>query len=184
MIISSILSLRYNIPRRASRILNPTLNLLIKSSISSSGCHPTPVFHIPQDLRTIFEHLQLEPLIENYICCPQCFFLNGLTESVTNYQPHCQRQNEPNEVDPPCTQSLGKFIDSFEPHTQNTTNIKHKFIPKKHFIYQPFKNWLSRFSSRLELWKFCININNPKFLKVPLNVTSERDWSGDTSLEL
>ncbi|MBW0566907.1 hypothetical protein O181_106622 [Austropuccinia psidii MF-1] len=79
MIISAILSLRYNIPRRASRILNPALNLLIKSSISSSGGHPTPAFHIPQDLSTIFEHLQLEPVIQNYICCPQCFFLNGLT---------------------------------------------------------------------------------------------------------
>ncbi|MBW0578077.1 hypothetical protein O181_117792 [Austropuccinia psidii MF-1] len=57
MIISAILSLRYNIPRRAPRILNPSLNLLIKSSISSSGGPPTPAFHIPQDLSTIFEHL-------------------------------------------------------------------------------------------------------------------------------
>ncbi|MBW0550590.1 hypothetical protein O181_090305 [Austropuccinia psidii MF-1] len=54
MIISAILSLRYNIPRKASRILNPALNLLIKSSSSSSGGHPTPAFHIPQDLSTIF----------------------------------------------------------------------------------------------------------------------------------
>ncbi|MBW0546740.1 hypothetical protein O181_086455 [Austropuccinia psidii MF-1] len=61
MIISAILSLRYNIPRRSSRILNPALNLLIKSSISISGGHPTPAFHIPQDLCTIFENLQLEP---------------------------------------------------------------------------------------------------------------------------
>ncbi|MBW0563421.1 hypothetical protein O181_103136 [Austropuccinia psidii MF-1] len=45
MMISAILSLRYNIPRRASHILNPSLNLLIKSSISSSGGHPTPAFH-------------------------------------------------------------------------------------------------------------------------------------------
>ncbi|MBW0492395.1 hypothetical protein O181_032110 [Austropuccinia psidii MF-1] len=35
MIISAILSLRYNIPCRASCILNPSLSLLIKSSISS-----------------------------------------------------------------------------------------------------------------------------------------------------
>ncbi|MBW0568085.1 hypothetical protein O181_107800 [Austropuccinia psidii MF-1] len=40
MIISAILSLRYNIPCRASHILNPSLNLLIKSSISSSGGPP------------------------------------------------------------------------------------------------------------------------------------------------
>ncbi|MBW0537059.1 hypothetical protein O181_076774 [Austropuccinia psidii MF-1] len=40
MIISAILSLRYNIPFWASCILNPSLNLLIKSSISSSGVHP------------------------------------------------------------------------------------------------------------------------------------------------
>ncbi|MBW0529502.1 hypothetical protein O181_069217 [Austropuccinia psidii MF-1] len=40
MIISAILSLRYNIPCKASRILNPSLNLLIKSSISSSGGLP------------------------------------------------------------------------------------------------------------------------------------------------
>ncbi|MBW0476854.1 hypothetical protein O181_016569 [Austropuccinia psidii MF-1] len=57
MIISSILSLRYNIPRRDSHILYPALNLLIKSSISSSGGLLTPAFHIPQDLSTIFEHL-------------------------------------------------------------------------------------------------------------------------------
>ncbi|MBW0545741.1 hypothetical protein O181_085456 [Austropuccinia psidii MF-1] len=53
MIISAILSSRYNIPRRASRILNTALNLLIKSSISSFGGPPTPAFHIPQDWSTI-----------------------------------------------------------------------------------------------------------------------------------
>ncbi|MBW0574001.1 hypothetical protein O181_113716 [Austropuccinia psidii MF-1] len=145
MIVSAIISLRYNIPRRASRILNPALNLLIKTIISSSGCPPTPAFHIPQDLSTIFEHLQLELVIQNYICCPQCSFFNGLTESVTTDQPHCQHHNEPTNHDPPCTQSLGKFIYSFEPRTQITTNMKQKFIPTKHFIYQPFKNWLPRF---------------------------------------
>ncbi|MBW0501073.1 hypothetical protein O181_040788 [Austropuccinia psidii MF-1] len=145
MIISSILSLRYNIPCRASHKLNPSLHLLIKSSISSSGGHPTPAFHIPKDLSTIFEHLQLEPLIQNYICCPQYFFLNGFTESVTTDQPHCQRHNDPNDHDPPCTQSLEKFINSFETHTENTTNMKQRFIPTKYFIYQPFKNWLARF---------------------------------------
>ncbi|MBW0497757.1 hypothetical protein O181_037472 [Austropuccinia psidii MF-1] len=35
MIISAILPLRYNIPSRASHILNPAMSLLIKSSISS-----------------------------------------------------------------------------------------------------------------------------------------------------
>ncbi|MBW0483168.1 hypothetical protein O181_022883 [Austropuccinia psidii MF-1] len=106
---------------------------------------PPHVFHIPHDLSTIFEHLQLEPVIQNYICCPQCFFLNGLTESVTTEQPHCQCHNDPNDHDRPCTQSQGKFIYSFEPRTQNTTNLKQKFIQTKHFIYQPFKNWLARF---------------------------------------
>ncbi|MBW0484115.1 hypothetical protein O181_023830 [Austropuccinia psidii MF-1] len=90
MMISAILSLRYNIPRRASHILNPALNLLIKSSVSSSGGHTTPAFHIPQDLSTIFKQLQLEPVIQNYICCPQFSFLNGLTESVTADQLLCK----------------------------------------------------------------------------------------------
>ncbi|MBW0470657.1 hypothetical protein O181_010372 [Austropuccinia psidii MF-1] len=129
----------------ASCIVNPSLNLLINSSISSSGGHPTPAFHIPQDLSTIFEHLQWEPVNQNYICCPQCFFLNGLTESVTTDQPLCQHHNAPNDHDPPCTQSLGKLIYSFKPRTQNTTNMKQNIIPTKHSIYQPFKNWLSRF---------------------------------------
>ncbi|MBW0499406.1 hypothetical protein O181_039121 [Austropuccinia psidii MF-1] len=70
MIISFILSSRYNIPHRASHILNPSLNLLIKSSILISGGPSTPAFHIPQDLSTIFEHLQLEPLIQKYISFP------------------------------------------------------------------------------------------------------------------
>ncbi|MBW0474661.1 hypothetical protein O181_014376 [Austropuccinia psidii MF-1] len=116
--ISAILPLRYNIPCRASHILTPALNLLIRSIISSAGGHPTPSFHIPQDLSTIFEHLQLEPLIENYIYFPQCFFLNDLTESFTIDQPHFQFHNEPNDHYPPCTQSSGKFINLFEPHTQ------------------------------------------------------------------
>ncbi|MBW0462372.1 hypothetical protein O181_002087 [Austropuccinia psidii MF-1] len=145
MIISAILSLRYKIPCRASPILNPALNLLIKSSISSSGGNPTPAFDIPQGLSTIFKHLQLEPVIQNYIYSPQCFFLNGLTESVTTDQPQCQRHNDPNDHDPPGTQSLGKLIYSFEPHTQNTTNMKQIFIPTKHFTYQLFKNSLARF---------------------------------------
>ncbi|MBW0506503.1 hypothetical protein O181_046218 [Austropuccinia psidii MF-1] len=145
MIISAILSLRYDIPCRDSHILNPSLNLLMKSSISSSSGPPTAAFHIAQDLSTIFEHLQLESVIQNYICCPECFFLNGLTESVTTDQHHCQRHNDPNDHDPPCTQSLGKFIYSFKPRIQNTTNMKQKFIPTKHFIYQTFKNWIARF---------------------------------------
>ncbi|MBW0505266.1 hypothetical protein O181_044981 [Austropuccinia psidii MF-1] len=37
------------------------------------------------------------------------------------------------------------------PHTQITTNMKEKLIPTKHFIYQPFKNWLSRFLQRAEI---------------------------------
>ncbi|MBW0545729.1 hypothetical protein O181_085444 [Austropuccinia psidii MF-1] len=77
MILSALLSLRYNIPHRASHILNHALNFLIKSSISRSGGPPTPAFHIWQDLSTLFEHLQLEPLVQNYICCPQCSFFTG-----------------------------------------------------------------------------------------------------------
>ncbi|MBW0474116.1 hypothetical protein O181_013831 [Austropuccinia psidii MF-1] len=99
----------------------------MKSIISSLGGPPTPEFHIPQDLSTIFEHLQLEPVIQNYICCPQCFFLNGLTEFVTTDQPHCQCHNDPNYHDPPCKKSLGQFINSFEPHTPNRTNIKKNY---------------------------------------------------------
>ncbi|MBW0498163.1 hypothetical protein O181_037878 [Austropuccinia psidii MF-1] len=87
MIISAILSLRYNIPCRISCIVNLALKLLIKSSISSSGGYPTPAFHIPHNLCTIFENLQLEPLIEKYICCPQFFFLNVLTESTQLTKP-------------------------------------------------------------------------------------------------
>ncbi|MBW0482827.1 hypothetical protein O181_022542 [Austropuccinia psidii MF-1] len=162
MIISSILSLRYNIPCRASQILNPSLNLLIKSSISSSGGSPTPAFHIPQDLSTIFEHLQLEPVIQNYICCPQCFFLNGFTESVTADQPHCQCHNDQNNHDPPCTQSLGKFIYSFEPHIQKTTSMKQEFIPTKHFIYQLFKNWLARFLQQAGIMEILYQHQQPQ----------------------
>ncbi|MBW0585007.1 hypothetical protein O181_124722 [Austropuccinia psidii MF-1] len=175
MIISSILSLRYNITHRASLILNPSLNLLIKYSISSSGCHSTPAFHIPQDLSTIFEHLQLEPVIQNYICCPQCFFLNGLTESVTTDQAHCQRHNDPNNHDPPCTQSLGKFINSFEPCTQNTTNMKQKFIPTKHFIYQPFENWLSRFLQRAGIMEI---LHQHQQSQIPGNSPKYDIWDG------
>ncbi|MBW0496678.1 hypothetical protein O181_036393 [Austropuccinia psidii MF-1] len=168
----------YNIPHRASRILNPSLNLLNKSSIASSGGHPTPAFHIPQDLSTIFEHLQLETVIQNYIGCPQCFFINRITESVKTDQPHFQCHNDTNNHDPPCTQLLGRLINSFEPCMQKTINMKQKVIPAKHSIYQPY------FSSRLELWKLCININNPKFPKVSPNVKSGMDWSADTSLSL
>ncbi|MBW0475397.1 hypothetical protein O181_015112 [Austropuccinia psidii MF-1] len=106
MIISAILSLRYNIHYRASHIINPSVSLLIKSSISSSGGHRTPSFHIPQDDRTLFENLELEPVIQSHICFPQRFFIYGLTESVTTEQPH----NYPNDHGPPCTQSFGKFI--------------------------------------------------------------------------
>ncbi|MBW0518378.1 hypothetical protein O181_058093 [Austropuccinia psidii MF-1] len=196
VIISAILSLRYNIPHRASCILNRALNLLIKSSISSSGGPPTPAFHIPQALSTIFEHIQLNPVIQDYICCPQCFFLNGITESVTTDQPHCQRHIDPNGHDPPCTKSLGKFIYSFEPRTQITAKMKEIFIPTKHFIYQPFKSWLTIFlqwagnmeilhqhqqsqtpkgSPKCEIWDGLVwrhftgtrNIHDPPFMCIP-----------------
>ncbi|MBW0464506.1 hypothetical protein O181_004221 [Austropuccinia psidii MF-1] len=170
--------------------------MLIKSSISSSGDHPTPAFHIPQDLITIFEHLQLESVIHNYIFCPQCFFLNGLTESVTTDQTHYQNHNYPNDHDPPCTKSFGEFINSFEPQTQNTTNIKTKYFQTKNLIYQPFKNWLARFLQwagimeilhqhqqsqipkgypKCDIWDGLVwrrftgtrNINDPQFMSIP-----------------
>ncbi|MBW0532775.1 hypothetical protein O181_072490 [Austropuccinia psidii MF-1] len=148
IIISAILFSRYNIPHRDSHILTPTIRLLIKSSISSSGGHFNPTFYIPQYLSTIFEQIQLEPLIENVMCCPDCFFLNGLTESVKKDQAHFQTHNEPNYHDPPCTQSLGQFINLVEPCTQTTTKIKRRLIPTKHFIYQPLENWISSFLQR------------------------------------
>ncbi|MBW0472157.1 hypothetical protein O181_011872 [Austropuccinia psidii MF-1] len=184
MTISAILSFMYNIPPRASHILNPSLNLLIKSRISSSGGHSTPAFHIPQHLSTILEHLQLEPVIQNYIFCPQLFFLNALTESVTTDQPQFQCHNDPNDHDPPCTQSLGKLINAFETCTQNTTNMKQKFIPTKHFIYQPFKNWLARFLQQAGIMEILHQHQQSQIPEVPPNVTSGMDWSGDTSLGL
>ncbi|MBW0542831.1 hypothetical protein O181_082546 [Austropuccinia psidii MF-1] len=184
MIISAILSLRYNIPHRDSCILNPSLNLLIKSSSSSSGGNPTTAFHIPQDLSTIFGHLQLKPVIQSYICCPQCFFLNGLTESFTTDQLHCQCHSDPNDHDPPCTQSLGKFINSFEPQTKNTTKIKKYLSQQKSSFINHLKIGFPYFSRWLELWKFCIKINNFEFPKVPPNVKSGMDWSRDASLAL
>ncbi|MBW0490716.1 hypothetical protein O181_030431 [Austropuccinia psidii MF-1] len=119
--------------------------LLIKSSISSSGGPPTPAVHIPQDLSTKSQHLQLDLVIQNYICCPQSFFLNCLTESFTTDQPHSQGHNDPNDYDPPCIQSFGKFINAFEPRTKKTTNMKQIFVPTKHFIYQPLKTFLAIF---------------------------------------
>ncbi|MBW0500029.1 hypothetical protein O181_039744 [Austropuccinia psidii MF-1] len=107
------------------------LGMIISVILSvSSGGHPTPAFYIPPDISTIFEHLQLEPVIQNYTCSPKYFFLNFLNESVTTYQPHSQRHNDQNDHDPPCTQSLVKVINSFEYHTQTTTNIK-KNYPNK-----------------------------------------------------
>ncbi|MBW0488723.1 hypothetical protein O181_028438 [Austropuccinia psidii MF-1] len=184
MIICAIKYLRYNMPRSHSCILNPSLNLLIKFSISSLCGHPSPAFHIPQDLSTIFEHLQLEPVIESYICCPQCFFLDCLTESVTTNQTHFQHHNEKNHHDCPCTKSLGKLIYSFEPCTQNTTKMKETFIPKKHGIYQPFKNWLSIFlqcAGIIWVWRHftCTrNVNDPQFISIPgaLAFSIYLDW--------
>ncbi|MBW0530624.1 hypothetical protein O181_070339 [Austropuccinia psidii MF-1] len=184
MIISAILSLRYNIPRRASRILNPTLNLLIKSSISRSGGPPTPAFHIPQDLSTIFEHLQLKPVIQNYIGCPQSFFLKGLIESVTTDQPHCQCHNDPNDHDPPCAQSLGKFIYSFEPHTQNTTNMKQTSLPTSHFLYQQVKNWLARFLQQAVIMEILPQHQHSQTPEGSPKCDVWMDWSGDASLAL
>ncbi|MBW0487012.1 hypothetical protein O181_026727 [Austropuccinia psidii MF-1] len=176
--------------------LGMIISAILSLSISSSGGHPTPAFHIPQHLSTIFEHLPLEQLIENYICFPQGFFLNGLTESVTTDQPQFQRHNYQNDHYPPCTLSLGKYINSFEPHTQNTTNINQIFVPKKHFIDQPFKNWLEIFilwagimeilhqhqqfqipkgSPKCDIWDGLvwrgftgtIKINDPPFMSIP-----------------
>ncbi|MBW0566622.1 hypothetical protein O181_106337 [Austropuccinia psidii MF-1] len=185
---------------------------MIDSDISSSGGPITPEFHITQDLSTIFEHLQLEPVLQNYICCPQYFFLDGLTESVTTDQPHCQHHNDPNYHDPPCIQSLGKFINSFETHTQKTTNIKQKFIPTKNLIYQPFKNWFASFlqqagiveilhqhqqsqipkgSPKCDIWNGMVwrhftgtrNINDPQSCPILVHWPSPFMWTGSMDME-
>ncbi|MBW0543922.1 hypothetical protein O181_083637 [Austropuccinia psidii MF-1] len=77
-------------------------------------------------------------------------------------------------------------------HEENSSihlNPTHKTQPtSKENLYQQnisfihhSKIGLPDFSSRLELCKFCININNPKLPKVPPNPTSGMDWSGDAS---
>ncbi|MBW0505146.1 hypothetical protein O181_044861 [Austropuccinia psidii MF-1] len=115
-------------------------------------------------------------------------------------KPHFQLHNEPNDHDPTCTQSFGKYINLFESQTQNKTNIKNKSIPKKKLKYQTLNNWIAKFlqwagimeflhqhqqspkpegSPKYYIWVgfFCRsftgtrNINDPSFMSIP-SVTS------------
>ncbi|MBW0572956.1 hypothetical protein O181_112671 [Austropuccinia psidii MF-1] len=62
--------------------------------------------------------------------------------------------------------------------------MKQRFIPTKHFIYQPFKNWLARFLQWAGIMEILPQPQHSKLPKVPPNVTSGMDWSGDASMAL
>ncbi|MBW0509907.1 hypothetical protein O181_049622 [Austropuccinia psidii MF-1] len=144
MIISAILSLRYNIPCRASPIFNPALNLLIKSSISSSGGHPllnsiylkisVPYLDISnwsQLFKTIYVFLNVSFLISllnlSQLTNPTVNTL--MTQMIMIPLAHNHLANSSVHLNP-------------TPKAQPTSK---KIIPTKHFLYQPFKNWPARF---------------------------------------
>ncbi|MBW0462410.1 hypothetical protein O181_002125 [Austropuccinia psidii MF-1] len=181
MTISAILSLKYNIPYRASCILTPALNLLLSSIISSSGGHPTPALHIPQDLTTIFEHLQLEQLIDNYIFFLNVSFLMALLNLSQLENPTFNTIMNQMIMIPLAHNHWENSSIYFNPALKKQPTSNKDLYQKIPFINHS-KIGFPDFPSRLASWRFCIKFSNPKSLKVPPNVTSGMHWSGDASL--
>ncbi|MBW0521763.1 hypothetical protein O181_061478 [Austropuccinia psidii MF-1] len=109
--ISAMLSVNCKISHKASCILNPDFNLLMKNSIGHCGETFDSKLNIPSEAKNIFTQFGLDPTLEVYVSFPHCFFLNGLSHTVMDPSLQCKRHQQPYNNHPPCNVPLGHMID-------------------------------------------------------------------------
>lgn len=142
MVTAAILNLHHQSSRKATHFVLRALNLQNETVCrellqEGTGAPPIPN-QIPLHITTIFNRLHLEPILEIYVCCPECFYLVALEKDVTQADVTCLRHLRPFDLEPACTSPL-VLQKSYK------SGPKETFTAIKPFIYQPFHNWLARF---------------------------------------
>ncbi|MBW0495595.1 hypothetical protein O181_035310 [Austropuccinia psidii MF-1] len=103
---------------------------------------------IPKDVRTVIKKLDLTPELNQYVCCPKCYF----TYDIEVAPHHCQYKNFPNS--PPCGAMLfcqASFIRplyhvrSISTHYSRDCRSQKKQKPSSIYVTQDFSNWLKWF---------------------------------------
>ena len=94
---------------------------------------------IPRDVRTALDRLELEPVTDEFVCCPVCFSLYPLPSPGADPNAKCTRRESLDPRQPACGRRLYKDA----PLRQDTTPI-----PKRTLLQHSFADWLSRLLNR------------------------------------
>ncbi|KAF9043561.1 hypothetical protein BDZ89DRAFT_943643 [Hymenopellis radicata] len=110
-----------------------TLSIALRTAPGFNATIPT--FHLPRDLRTAYNHDDLDPTIIRTICCPGCY---SLMPKPVPWK--CQWRESPRSR--PCGETLWRLQRT--PHGT-------KWVPKCCYNTQDFESWLQFFLGRREI---------------------------------
>lgn len=130
-----ILNLRFDLPRRPTKILLAGLRTIIRlMSVGISKDHKSPLAdNIPKDPRTVITHLNIEPKTDTFVCCPDC----GCLYSVRPFPSKCLSQSTPS--------SGACGADLFRKAVFGGREYQR---PIRVYIHQRMQDWVGRFLSR------------------------------------
>lgn len=79
--------------------------MIALSAISEFGSQALQSFHVPKDLRTALKRFHLEPSLQTFVCCPQCFALYT-PDAQGDFQNRCDYRTSSTSA--PCGAELKK----------------------------------------------------------------------------
>lgn len=131
-----ILHLFFRVPRRATQCMIAG----IRSGLSAASVDKSITQLIPNDPRTIVEHIDLDPRTISYLQCPVCFALYGYTGVPSPAEPDpptCTYR--PTPTSPPCDVPLW---------TERRIGGEITLVPRRKYVHQSLKEWMGRMLSR------------------------------------
>jgi Transposase family tnp2 len=135
-VISAVMTELFSSPRRAGRIVLAGCRSLLQSTSTPQHI----IDQVPKDPRTASSRLRLDPVIETYISCSECFSLSPLSPSGQDPPEitHCAQRRKPGNENL-CGAQL------WEKHLVGGQYI---WTPCRKYLHQVLKHWLGRLLSR------------------------------------
>ena len=137
MLLVLVLSLFCGVSRTHCRFVLAVLRFVVRSVTehhSDSLKVNSLMDQIPQDPRTLFNHFDLHPRLQAYICCPDCYALYNNDASAPQT---CTYQDPPEAT--PCGSAL------FATRTIRGKDFRR---PLRLYVAQSLKEWVGRLLSR------------------------------------
>lgn len=134
----------YRLPGRATQVLlagmRDTYHLTLEYVRGTEGLtqEDTRLLRfLARDPRTILTAFDLDPSVREFICCPSCFALYPLSESVPRHCPYTSTKSSKS-----CDAKLWR---------KRTIRGKEMEFPVRKYLHQSLRHWLARMLSRKEI---------------------------------